>query len=163
MDFGPQALRRAVSAENHCGYTGAWSPFGPQALRRAVSAVGLHLAYYEKATGNKQPGQRRILERYERLARAPSGKVRAAVAKEAKALDAAGEFDPDDVKDARRWVLASIARRQGQPEFRKQLLALYGGRCAVTGSRVEAVLEAAHIIGYKGPETNRPQNGLLLR
>lgn len=33
----------------------------------------------------------------------------------------------------------------------------------MTGSRAEAVLEAAHDIGYKGPKTNRPQNRLLLR
>jgi putative restriction endonuclease len=28
---------------------------------------------------------------------------------------------------------------------------------------VEAVLEAAHIVPYNGPETNHPGNGLLLR
>ena len=52
--------------------------FGVGFLRRAVSAVKQHLAYYEKATGNKLPGQRRILERYEHLVTSPSSKVRAA-------------------------------------------------------------------------------------
>ena len=72
-------------------------------------------------------------------------------------------FDPAGIKDARERILSSIVRRRGQPAFRQQLLVNYKGRCAITGCEVEAVLEAAHIVPYKGSKTNHPANGLLLR
>jgi len=72
-------------------------------------------------------------------------------------------FDPKGIKDARERIFSSIVRRRGQPAFRRHLIAAYRGRCAITGCDVEAVLEAAHIIPYKGPQTNHPCNGLLLR
>ena len=138
--------------------------FGPENLRRAISAVEQHLTYYERASGNKQPGVRRVLNTEYRHLRSHQQKDRQkAVAREARCLKEQGEFDPDNLQDARRWVLASIARRQGRPEFRQTLLRLYRGRCAISGTRVAEVLEAAHISGYKGPKTNHPANGLLLR
>lgn len=72
-------------------------------------------------------------------------------------------FDPDSLEDGRRKTLAEIKRRQGQPAFRRKLLAAYGGRCAATGCPIEALLEAAHIRPYLGEATNLVQNGLLLR
>ena len=78
-------------------------------------------------------------------------------------IAAAGEFDPSGSVDARERVLSSIVRRRGQPAFRRRLLAAYEGQCAISGCRVEDVLEAAHIVPYRGPETNHPSNGLLLR
>jgi putative restriction endonuclease len=42
-------------------------------------------------------------------------------------------------------------------------MAAYSRKCAVTGCNIEALLEAAHITPYQGPETNHIQNGLLLR
>ena len=78
-------------------------------------------------------------------------------------LETQGAFDPTDLIDARRRTLASIVRRQGQRSFRKALLKAYEGRCAVTGCTIEALLEAAHIVPYKGAETNVVSNGLLLR
>ncbi len=80
-----------------------------------------------------------------------------------KELEEQGAFDPTGIEDARIRILSSIVRRQGQPAFRTCLLAAYSGRCAITGCSVEAVLEAAHIVPYKGTETNHPGNGLLLR
>jgi hypothetical protein len=74
-----------------------------------------------------------------------------------------GAFDPAGIEDARTRILASIVRRQGQPAFRKHLLLAYKGRCAISGCDVTAVLEAAHIVPYKGAITNHPGNGLLLR
>lgn len=65
--------------------------------------------------------------------------------------------------DARVRSLRAIVVRQGQGNFRAALLQAYGGRCCVTGCGVEPVLEAAHIAPYKGPETNKVWNGLLLR
>lgn len=78
-------------------------------------------------------------------------------------LEEEGVFDPTGIKDARTRIVASIVRRQGQPTFRKRLLSAYNRRCAVTGCSVESVLEAAHIVPYKGEITNHLGNGLLLR
>lgn len=72
-------------------------------------------------------------------------------------------FDPSDIEDGRRKVVASIARRQGQGAFRKVLMRAYNGQCAVTGCAIEPLLEAAHIHPYLGPKTNHITNGLLLR
>lgn len=72
-------------------------------------------------------------------------------------------FDPLNVEDARKRVVASIVRRQGQPAFRKKLLAAYDRKCAITGCAQVEVLEAAHIHPYKGEHTHALSNGLLLR
>jgi hypothetical protein len=72
-------------------------------------------------------------------------------------------FDPHDETDARRRVLAEVARRQGQKQFRDKLLKAYGGACCVSGCDVLEVLEAAHIRPYTGPHRNVVTNGLLLR
>jgi putative restriction endonuclease len=74
-----------------------------------------------------------------------------------------GAFDPSDLADSRERVLASIVRRRGQPAFRKRLLAAYQKRCAISGCRVEAVLDGAHVVPYKGQTTDHITNGLLLR
>ena len=75
----------------------------------------------------------------------------------------AGEFDPADERDARERQLRAMVLRSGQSAFRKELLRAYQGMCAVSGCRVEEVLEAAHILPYRGEHTNQTQNGLLLR
>ncbi len=74
-----------------------------------------------------------------------------------------GAFSPLDIADDRKRVLRSIVRRQGQPAFRKALMDVYNGRCAMSGCDVPDVLEAAHIYPYRGAHTNDPSNGLLLR
>jgi HNH endonuclease len=79
-----------------------------------------------------------------------------------------GEFNQDffnviSLEDARKRVLTSIVRRQGQSQFRQKLLAAYKGNCAISGCNVEQALEAAHIIPYRGTQTNVISNGLLLR
>lgn len=81
---------------------------------------------------------------------------------EQQQLDA-NAFNPGNILDARQRTVAAIVRRQGQSTFREALLQSYQGRCAITGCDVVAVLEAAHIAPYLGPETNNPANGLLLR
>lgn len=72
-------------------------------------------------------------------------------------------FDPKNVEDARARIVTSIVRRQGQPEFRRQLLAAYGGKCSITKFDVPEALEAAHIVPYRGVKTNCLANGILLR
>ncbi len=72
-------------------------------------------------------------------------------------------FNPSNFEDARKHVIASLAARQGQQKFRNTLKAAYRSTCAMTGCSVSQVLEAAHIMGYRGKHTNHIQNGLLLR
>jgi len=72
-------------------------------------------------------------------------------------------FDPENLKDARKRNIAAIVQRQGQSKFRAELLKAYSGRCAITDCDAEAALEAAHIVPYLGTETNCLANGLLLR
>lgn len=77
--------------------------------------------------------------------------------------DEAGLFDPSNELDDRKRVMRSIVSRRGQQQFRDALLEAYDGACAMTGSTAVDVLEAAHILPYKGDHTNVMQNGLLLR
>ena len=56
-----------------------------------------------------------------------------------------------------------IIARRGQPNFRKELLSVYEGKCAVTGCDETRVLEAAHIIGFRSRGRYEAKNGLLLR
>lgn len=72
-------------------------------------------------------------------------------------------YSPTGVEDNRERTLREITMRQGQGAFRSGLLTAYEGRCAISGSSVKQVLEAAHITPYLGPETNHISNGLLLR
>ncbi len=65
--------------------------------------------------------------------------------------------------DARVRTMASIVNRQGQALFRAMLLRLYESRCAISNNNVPAVLDAAHIVPYRGEHTNVAENGLLLR
>lgn len=74
-----------------------------------------------------------------------------------------GDFDPNAEQDDRLKVVAAVHRRQGGPRFRRALLTAYEGRCAMTNYDAPPALEAAHIVPYRGPQTNHPTNGLLLR
>jgi hypothetical protein len=81
--------------------------------------------------------------------------------------DERGDASPEDddespgADDYRR--MASIKIRRGQPKFRAALIGAYGGRCAVTASRIEELLEAAHIVPHAEGTDYRVSNGLLLR
>lgn len=72
-------------------------------------------------------------------------------------------FDPKNLNDGRKRIFASIIRRLGQQSFRKKLIRAYDSRCAFTKCSTIWVLEAAHIVPYKGVQTNSVTNGLLLR
>ncbi len=69
----------------------------------------------------------------------------------------------DSTHDARVWTMRAVAQRRGQPLFRNRLLDAYGSRCAITGCSAVEVLEAAHVLPYRGDHTDRIDNGLLLR
>lgn len=66
-------------------------------------------------------------------------------------------------RDGRVWTERSVALREGQPEFRRQVIELYGSRCAISSCATVDALEAAHIVPYKGKKSNQPWNGILLR
>lgn len=76
-------------------------------------------------------------------------------------VKSAAHQDPPPAPKIRRSQ--DVLQRQGQPVFRAALMEAYGRRCAVTGSDVEQVLQAAHIIGYAKSGDNALRNGLLLR
>lgn len=65
--------------------------------------------------------------------------------------------------DRRLLVTREIKARRGQQAFRQSLRKKYGDQCMVTGCRIPAILEAAHIHPYRGDEDNDLRNGLLLR
>ena len=71
-------------------------------------------------------------------------------------------YQPEGV-DRRDLVERQIRDRRGQRPFRDALRKRFRERCAVTGCRILAVLEAAHIGPYRGENDNHPANGLLLR
>lgn len=62
-----------------------------------------------------------------------------------------------------RRQLKAINTRRGQREFRDRLLSAWKRRCVVTESRVEGLLEAAHITPHAEVIDYRTSNGLLLR
>ena len=66
-------------------------------------------------------------------------------------------------EDLRVWRDTQQVIRQGQADFRKDLLEAYAGKCAVTGYDIELALDAAHVRKYNGRHTNYVQNGILLR
>lgn len=74
-----------------------------------------------------------------------------------------GEFDPENLEDAREVQMRAVVRRRGPVKFRKKLIEAYDSRCAFTGCDCIDVLEAAHIVSYRGEATNHVSNGLLLR
>ena len=58
--------------------------------------------------------------------------------------------------------MSSVVRRRGRGKFRRGLLSAYCGRCAITGCAVEERFSnRAHIIPYRGPDTDHVTNGLL--
>ena len=81
-------------------------------------------------------------------------KVKAQLAERGKFLDAT---------DRRLRRLTDVVYRPSQSKFRDSLYVAYDGRCAMSGSDVAEALEAAHIVAYKGMESDAVQNGILLR
>ena len=85
-------------------------------------------------------------------------------------VDAEGQADAfsnpppiDSDHDARVYAMRAVHLRRGQPLFRARLLDAYKSRCAISGCTALEVLEAAHVLPYRGEHTNRVDNGLLLR
>ncbi len=85
---------------------------------------------------------------------------------EPKSIDEAAEDKSSidtqsNVVDER--ALREILTRRGQPEFRRKMLSIFGGRCCITGCDVQDVLEAAHIMPHVEGQDYSADNGLLMR
>lgn len=70
-------------------------------------------------------------------------------------------IDTGDQVEQQKLVLR--VQRIRQDKFRKSLIDAYGGRCAITGTNVPEVLQAAHIEPYRGSRSQKVENGILLR
>jgi hypothetical protein len=72
--------------------------------------------------------------------------------------------DLDDIPDdTDKRYSQSLRDRRGAPKFRRALMRLYDGKCAITGDEPAEVLEAAHIEPHAVSGRNSLDNGLLLR
>ncbi|MFG0592220.1 HNH endonuclease [Myroides odoratimimus] len=72
-------------------------------------------------------------------------------------------FVNDRSEDELEYVYQKVKKRIKQSKFRRELLLAYNNTCAVTGSKVIQLLEAAHIQPYNGGHTSVIKNGILLR
>lgn len=75
--------------------------------------------------------------------------------------DTAHQDESPGADDEECWV--QIKSRRGQPKFREMLLNAYECKCAITGTAIVDLLEAAHIIPHTEGTNYRTRNGLLLR
>ena len=81
----------------------------------------------------------------------------------AAAMNRGGKSEFGSTGAAEKKIQASIWRRRGQPRFRRHLMGLYEGKCAISECNAPEALEAAHIIPYGKKAVYQLQNGLLLR
>lgn len=65
--------------------------------------------------------------------------------------------------DNRTFATVRQAIRKNQQAFRSNLIRAYEGKCAMCGCSINQVLQAAHIIDYRGSQSNSVNNGMLLR
>lgn len=71
--------------------------------------------------------------------------------------------DPAEEPDQRIRETIEHIRREGQQKFRSSLIDAYEGECAATGTNVQEVLQAAHIVPYRGSCSQIESNGILFR
>jgi hypothetical protein len=75
----------------------------------------------------------------------------------------AANREEDRQEEQRTRELIERLRRDRQPQFRRDVLAAYDSKCAITGCEQVEILEAAHIKPFSDGGMDRPQNGILLR
>ena len=78
-------------------------------------------------------------------------------------IDEDSEFAIGSIGDERSRKAGCIVQRRGQSSFRRRLLRVYDGVCAITGCDAADALEACHIRPYMGASSNDIRNGVLLR
>jgi len=71
-----------------------------------------------------------------------------------------GQAPNDDINELQ--IFARKVRR-GQKKFRDILLKAYSGKCCISETAVETVLDACHISPHSADGNNESENGLLLR
>lgn len=71
-----------------------------------------------------------------------------------------GDFD---YSAASAYETARRLARPGQLQFRRDALALWGYRCAISGTNLDTVLEAAHIVPHAQAGEMRAENSIVLR
>jgi hypothetical protein len=69
------------------------------------------------------------------------------------------EASDDEIEKVR----ITVNKRSRQSKFRANLMEVYEGRCAITGTSVSQVLEAAHILPHSVTRSNHSTYGILLR
>ena len=69
------------------------------------------------------------------------------------------QADDDELEKIR----IQVNRRKNQSKFRNSILKLYNNMCAISGTEVTEVLDAAHIISHSKSGINQKNNGILLR
>jgi predicted restriction endonuclease len=80
-----------------------------------------------------------------------------------KAFESSLDSQIQNIRDERKKSNRNVIQREGQDEFKEILMNVYGGKCVITKCNVEDTLDAAHILPYKGRNSNSIANGLLLR
>ena len=68
-----------------------------------------------------------------------------------------------DDTDERVKAFVQQVKRERQAQFSKAVFAAYQDKCAISGTSVHKVLQAAHIDDYRGRRSQIVQNGVLLR
>lgn len=66
------------------------------------------------------------------------------------------------LEDKRTFVTRQAVQREQQRKFSDSLMEAYSGACCISGNTERAVLEGAHILPYRGRQSNEVTNGLLL-
>lgn len=136
------------------GRTGLWVPDSP-----VVSDLEWFAPFFKRMGSGGTSFQELNSADVERLrALFHEAADRPAADPDALALEAQQKGWPED---SLRY--GAIKARRGQGDFRARLLAAYGRRCCISGCRVEALLEAAHIRPHAEVPNYETRNGLLLR
>lgn len=94
---------------------------------------------------------------------ADSGSTRSAFEAAAAANEVARESRRHPLPETERQAL--VDARIGQGKYRSDLMRIWGGRCALTGSSVQPALVASHILAWQDATNAQrldPYNGLLL-
>ncbi|MCB1543976.1 MAG: HNH endonuclease [Methylobacteriaceae bacterium] len=119
---------------------------------RTIEVSDEHISQFWKAIGDIKRARQERIAAYTRSM--PKSAEEIALADDA--LQIAEGFE-------RRF--AKVEVRPDQADFRRALIDLYGAKCLVSGSRIEAVIEAAHIVPFSEGVRFRNDvgNGLLLR
>ena len=159
MMDGKEYKRTMNTATTRCILEAISDVLGSDYLKKAISSVRQHVEYYENLRKTQMNGIRSLIVDFDDFQTKTIPELNRAW----EILDVEKNFDPLSIEDGRQKTFRAICVRLGQRDFRQKLIRAYQGRCAMTETVIEDVLEAAHIVPYRVKSTNHVQNGLLLR